>query len=99
MLVITLAFQHRHLLMVLVIQAIIAQKVQLLPNKCLVQLAHSDQSKMEASLRIALFVLRVDIAQLKASACLCHVPQVSIVLWEHVNLNPALRVLTAIPLV
>lgn len=48
-----------------VIQAIIVQKAQLLLNKFLARLGHSDRSKMEASPRIALFVLQVDIVQLK----------------------------------
>jgi hypothetical protein len=72
MLDIILAFLLLHLLMVLVIQAITALKVQPLPCRFLAQPVASDQLRMEVSLRIAQSVHREAIARHKDSVCRCH---------------------------
>jgi hypothetical protein len=93
---IILAFQLLHLLMVLVIQAITALKVQPLPCRFLALQVHSDQLKMEVNQRIAQFVHQEDIVQLKDSVYPCLAQQVSTVLWEHVILSPVRKVHIAI---
>ena len=81
MLDIILAFQLLHPLMVLVIQAITALKVQPHPCRYLALRVLSDQLKTEASQKIARFVLQEAIAQLQDSACPSHAQLVTTVPW------------------
>ena len=95
MLDIILAFPLLHLLMVLVIQAITALKVQPLRCRYLALRVLSDQLKTEASQRIARSVLQEATALLQDSACLSHAQLVTTVPWALAIQSLAPRVHTA----